>query len=267
MSSLKSAVEVPCARLEHVLVLAPRPPGQTERRGPGHRHHQCVGLGSQRLRASPPSSASPGGSTGSTRRRGSRSRGPSRSPSPCSPSSSWSTRSPRSTPCGTRSTRASVRAAGAVLLSGADADLGTFALAAAGGLLALSSHSAKASVRVLVNTSPEPVSNVVVSTGEDGLVALLMTLAIANPELAARPHGRAVRGLDRRDVRGLQDGARGVAAHLQPEAPTDLSARGWGPPGSAPGVRRRRRSGPSAPSTRSSPGRSRLARGRRSSTT
>jgi hypothetical protein len=75
-------------------------------------------------------------------------------------------------------------AAGAVLLSGADADLGTFALAAAGGLLALSSHSAKASVRVLVNTSPEPVSNVVVSTGEDGLVALLMTLAIANPEVA-----------------------------------------------------------------------------------
>ena len=39
-------------------------------------------------------------------------------------------------------------------------------------------------MRVLVNTSPEPVSNVLVSTGEDGLVALLMTLAVANPELA-----------------------------------------------------------------------------------
>ena len=39
-------------------------------------------------------------------------------------------------------------------------------------------------MRLLVNTSPEPVSNVVVSTGEDGLVAVLMTLAVANPEVA-----------------------------------------------------------------------------------
>ena len=74
--------------------------------------------------------------------------------------------------------------AGAVLLGGADADVGTFALAAAGGVLALSSHGAKASLRLLVNTSPEPVSNVVVSTGEDGLVAVLMALAVANPEVA-----------------------------------------------------------------------------------
>ena len=51
-------------------------------------------------------------------------------------------------------------------------------------MLALVVHSAKALVRLLVNTSPEPVSNVVVSTGEDGLVAVLMTLAVANPELA-----------------------------------------------------------------------------------
>jgi hypothetical protein len=75
-------------------------------------------------------------------------------------------------------------AAGAVLLSGADVDAGTIALAVGGALLALSSHSAKASVRLLVNTSPEPVSNVLVSTGEDGLVAVLMTLAVANPEVA-----------------------------------------------------------------------------------
>jgi hypothetical protein len=75
-------------------------------------------------------------------------------------------------------------AAGAVLLSGADVDAGTIGLAVGGALLALSSHSAKASVRLLVNTSPEPVSNVVVSTGEDGLVAVLMTLAVANPEVA-----------------------------------------------------------------------------------
>lgn len=74
--------------------------------------------------------------------------------------------------------------AGAVLLAGADAEVTTFALAAAGGLLALSSHSAKATLRAFVNTSPEPVSNIVVSTAEDGLVAALMALALANPEAA-----------------------------------------------------------------------------------
>ena len=55
---------------------------------------------------------------------------------------------------------------------------------ALGGGLALTSHSAKAATRALVNTSPEPVSNAVVSTAEDGLVAALMALAFANPEVA-----------------------------------------------------------------------------------
>ena len=53
-----------------------------------------------------------------------------------------------------------------------------------GAALALTSHGAKASTRALVNTSPEPVSNVVVSTTEDGLVALLMALAITYPVVA-----------------------------------------------------------------------------------
>lgn len=51
-------------------------------------------------------------------------------------------------------------------------------------MLALSSHSAKASTRLLVNASPEPISNVVVSASEDGLVAVLMALAIAYPKVA-----------------------------------------------------------------------------------
>ena len=55
---------------------------------------------------------------------------------------------------------------------------------AVGGGLALTSHGAKASTRALVNASPEPASNVVVSTAEDGLVAVLMALAIANPVVA-----------------------------------------------------------------------------------
>jgi hypothetical protein len=72
----------------------------------------------------------------------------------------------------------------AYLMAGADSDLSVGALAAAGVGLALASHSAKASTRLVVNTSPEPASNVVVSLAEDGLVAAVMVLAIANPELA-----------------------------------------------------------------------------------
>jgi hypothetical protein len=53
----------------------------------------------------------------------------------------------------------------------------------AGGL-ATAAHAAKATTRVAINTSPEPVSNVVVSVAEDGLVALVVALAIANPILA-----------------------------------------------------------------------------------
>lgn len=53
-----------------------------------------------------------------------------------------------------------------------------------GAVLALSSHSAKASVRAMVNASPEPISNVIVSTLEDGLVGLVMALAIAYPKVA-----------------------------------------------------------------------------------
>ena len=49
----------------------------------------------------------------------------------------------------------------------------------------MTAHGAKASTRLLVNTSPEPASNFVVSLMEDGLVAALMTLALAYPILAA----------------------------------------------------------------------------------
>ena len=51
------------------------------------------------------------------------------------------------------------------------------------GSLALSSHSAKATTRAAVNTSPEPFSNIFLSLAEDGLVAGLVALAIANPTL------------------------------------------------------------------------------------
>jgi hypothetical protein len=60
--------------------------------------------------------------------------------------------------------------------------VGSFLL---GGGAALLAHSGKAGARALVNASPEPFSNVVVSTGEDVATAGLLGLAIANPVAAA----------------------------------------------------------------------------------
>lgn len=54
-----------------------------------------------------------------------------------------------------------------------------------GGGAALLSHGGKASARAVVNASPEPVSNVVVSTGEDVATGSLLVLALANPVAAA----------------------------------------------------------------------------------
>jgi len=53
-----------------------------------------------------------------------------------------------------------------------------------GGGLAFAGHSAKAGTRAAVNLSPEPFSNVAVSSGEDVATAGLLAAAIASPELA-----------------------------------------------------------------------------------
>ncbi len=53
-----------------------------------------------------------------------------------------------------------------------------------GGGAALMSHGAKAGARAIVNTSPEPVSNAVVSTGEDIATGGLLILAFTNPVAA-----------------------------------------------------------------------------------
>jgi hypothetical protein len=50
-----------------------------------------------------------------------------------------------------------------------------------GGSAALATHSAKAGARAVVNASPEPVSNIVVSSGEDVATAGLLALTLANP--------------------------------------------------------------------------------------
>jgi hypothetical protein len=46
------------------------------------------------------------------------------------------------------------------------------------------SHGAKAGARALINTSPEPVSNAVVSTGEGIASGSLLLLAFTNPVAA-----------------------------------------------------------------------------------
>jgi hypothetical protein len=50
-----------------------------------------------------------------------------------------------------------------------------------GGTLTAGTHAAKAGSRALINTSPEPVSNVVASLGEDALVASGLYTAIYQP--------------------------------------------------------------------------------------
>jgi hypothetical protein len=68
----------------------------------------------------------------------------------------------------------------------ADADGFDEVLAAGGsGALALVSHGVKAGLRLGINASPEPFSNIMASLVEDGLVTGVMLLAIDHPVPAA----------------------------------------------------------------------------------
>lgn len=74
--------------------------------------------------------------------------------------------------------------AGALLAAGAVAEVGPAAeLAAAiiGGTLAAGTHATKAGSRVLINTSPEPVSNWLASLGEDVAVVIGLWTALQYP--------------------------------------------------------------------------------------
>ena len=82
-----------------------------------------------------------------------------------------------------------VRPLGGALLSLAIVDagdpawqVGSFLL---GGGAAFLAHAGKAGARTLVNTSPEPLSNIAVSTAEDIATGGLLALAIATPIAAA----------------------------------------------------------------------------------
>jgi Domain of unknown function (DUF4126) len=74
--------------------------------------------------------------------------------------------------------------AGAALAAGAlGADHGTWTVLAAlaGGTLAATAHTAKATTRAAANTSPEPFSNILLSLAGDAAVPLMLWLAVEQP--------------------------------------------------------------------------------------
>ncbi len=79
-----------------------------------------------------------------------------------------------------------------VLLAGDASTLDQAVLGAVGGGTALLSHLVKAGGRLAINSSPEPVTNVVASLGEDVAVLGVVWFALRNPEAAAAVAGVAL---------------------------------------------------------------------------
>jgi len=80
-----------------------------------------------------------------------------------------------------------IRPVGAVLMATGiaahiDPQIATIAMLAAGAT-ALTSHTTKTSARILINTSPEPVSNIVVSILEDLAVVALVSFTLQHPQV------------------------------------------------------------------------------------
>ncbi|MGW5732056.1 MULTISPECIES: DUF4126 domain-containing protein [Streptomyces] len=71
------------------------------------------------------------------------------------------------------------------LLAGQSGSLSDLAAGAVGGSTALASHFVKAGTRMAINTSPEPFSNIAVSTAEDLGVGGIVSFAMFYPEAAA----------------------------------------------------------------------------------
>ncbi len=80
--------------------------------------------------------------------------------------------------------RPTVGAVIGLLIAGDASSLEQAVFAVSGGLAALASHLVKGGLRLIVNTSPEPVTNIGVSLGEDVAVAGVATLTVVAPEVA-----------------------------------------------------------------------------------
>ena len=79
--------------------------------------------------------------------------------------------------------RPSVGAALGAAIAGAELGQPQASILAAA--VALTAHTGKATTRLAINASPEPFTNIAASLGEDGAVAVLVTLAMTSPRLAA----------------------------------------------------------------------------------
>ncbi|MER6524399.1 DUF4126 domain-containing protein [Streptomyces sp. NPDC001508] len=71
------------------------------------------------------------------------------------------------------------------LLAGQSGSLSDVAAGLLGGSTALASHAVKAGTRMAVNASPEPFSNMILSTAEDIGVGAVVSFAVFHPEAAA----------------------------------------------------------------------------------
>jgi hypothetical protein len=67
------------------------------------------------------------------------------------------------------------------LIAGHDGGTSEAAGALGAGSTALASHGVKAGLRILINTMPEPFSNIAVSLTEDGLVATVVGFSVNHP--------------------------------------------------------------------------------------
>ena len=81
--------------------------------------------------------------------------------------------------------RPTVGAAIGLLVAGDADSLETAVLTATGGMTALASHLVKGGLRLAINTSPEPASNIAASVAEDVSVAGLISLVVVAPWVAA----------------------------------------------------------------------------------
>jgi hypothetical protein len=80
--------------------------------------------------------------------------------------------------------RPTVATALALLVSGDAGSVEQAGYAVLGGGTALASHSVKAGSRLAINVSPEPLTNIVASLGEDVTVVAVILLAIHHPWIA-----------------------------------------------------------------------------------
>ena len=103
--------------------------------------------------------------------------------------------------------------------------------ALAGGAIALAAHGGKTAARVAVTPSPEPVSNFVLSAGEDTLAVFLTWLATRHPIAAALIVAAflaaivvAMRWVFRAMSRALKNLFRGAENELAPSKRRDLNA-------------------------------------------